>query len=256
MWKSIKRWWRYLGTKLGMTLDETADPKVQLEQAIAEAREQHRSLTEQAANVIANQTQMQMRLDRALDAYQAANASVRQALTLADSETKAGNAEKAASFTQAAEGYANRIIALEQEIEDLKKSLIAAATASAKAKETVSQNSAAVQKKLAEREQLLSQLDQAGMQEQMNAAMAQLHQTVGDEVPTLDEVRAKIERRLATAQATTDLTGAGVDASMLAVEQAKREAEAAARLSSLREQMGLGPAGGTGSTPKAPRRGR
>ena len=64
---TIGRWWRYLGTKIGMTLEASADPKVQLEQAIADAREQHRTLAEQAANVIANQTQLQMRLDRALE---------------------------------------------------------------------------------------------------------------------------------------------------------------------------------------------
>ena len=55
MFKSLKRWWRYLGTKLGMTFEEHADPKVQLEQAIVEAQEQHRRLKEQAASVIANQ---------------------------------------------------------------------------------------------------------------------------------------------------------------------------------------------------------
>ena len=55
MWKAIKRWWKYIGAKLGLALEEKADPKVQLEQAITEAREQHRKLTEQAANVIANQ---------------------------------------------------------------------------------------------------------------------------------------------------------------------------------------------------------
>ena len=39
MWKTIKRWWRYLAAKLGMKLEESADPKVQLEQAIQEARQ-------------------------------------------------------------------------------------------------------------------------------------------------------------------------------------------------------------------------
>ena len=54
MLKAIRRWWRYLGTKLGMKLEQAADPKVQLEQAIGEARDQHRLLTEQAANIITN----------------------------------------------------------------------------------------------------------------------------------------------------------------------------------------------------------
>ena len=35
----------------------------------------------------------------------------------------------------------------------------------------------------------MSQLDQAKMQEQMNKAMAQLNETVGQDVPTFNEVQ-------------------------------------------------------------------
>jgi phage shock protein A len=240
MWKTIKKWWRYLGAKLGMKLEESADPKVQLEQAIREAREQHRKLTEQAANVIANQKQTQLKLDRAIEDYEKANASARQALLLSDQEARAGNADKAGSFVSASESFANKIISLEKQIDDLKKQLLDATEASEKAKQAVAANSSALQKKLAEREKLLSQLDQAKMQEQMNKAMTQLSETVGEEVPTFDEVRNKVEKRLAKAQASTELTGTGVESKMLEVEQAQASAEAQARLSELRSELGLG----------------
>jgi len=246
MWKAIKKWWRYLGAKLGMKLEESADPKVQLEQAITEAREQHRKLTEQAANVIANQKQTQTRLDRAIEEYEKANASARQALLLSDQEARAGNADKAGSFNQAAEAFANKLISLESQIDQLKKSLLDATQASERAKQAVAQNSSQLQKKLAEREQLLSTLDQAKMQEQMNKAMDQLSQTVGDEVPTFEQVRDKIDKRLAKAQAHSDLAGVSVDTRMLEVEQAQMSAEASARLSELRSELGL-------STPEAPK---
>jgi len=239
MWKAIKRWWKYLGAKVGLKLEESADPKVQLEQAITEAREQHRKLTEQAANVIANQKQTQLKLDRAMDEYEKANASARQALLLTDQETRAGNADKASSFSSAAESFANKLINLEKQIDDLKKTLLEATQQSERAKQMVAQNSAALQKKLAEREKLLSQLDQAKMQEQMSTAMTQLSETVGDDVPTFEQVRDKIEKRLAKAQATSDLTGATVDTKMLEVEQAQASAEAQARLSELRTELGL-----------------
>jgi phage shock protein A len=239
MWKAIKRWWKYLAAKLGLALEEKADPKVQLEQAISEAREQHRKLTEQAANVIANQKQTQLKLDRAIEDYEKANASARQALLLSDQETRAGNADKAANFTQAAEAFANKLINLEAQIDDLKKMLLDTTKAAEKAKQAVSQNSSALQKKLAEREKLLSQLDQAKMQEQMTKAMKQLNETVGEEVPTFEQVREKIEKRLAKAQATADLSGASVDTKMLEVEQAQASAEAQARLSELRSELGL-----------------
>lgn len=245
MWKAIKRWWKYLGTKLGLKFEESADPKVQLEQAINEAREQHRKLTEQAANVIANQKQTQLKLDRAIDEYEKANASARQALLLSDQETRAGNADKAGSFGSAAEAFANKLINLEKQIDDLKKTLLNATEAAEKAKQSVAQNSSALQKKLAEREKLLSQLDQAKMQEQMNKAMTQLSETVGEDVPTFEQVRDKIDKRLAKAQATGDLTGVSVDTKMLEVEQAQASAEAQARLSELRTELGL-------STPPPP----
>jgi phage shock protein A len=103
----------------------------------------------------------------------------------------------------------------------------------------VAQNSAALQKKLTERQKLLSQLDQAKMQEQMNKAMTQLSATVGEDVPTFEQVRDKIERRLAKAQGMADLTSTNVDTKMLEVEQAQASAEAQARLSEIRSELGL-----------------
>jgi phage shock protein A len=241
MWRSIRRWWRYLGARLGMQLDEVADPKVQLEQAIQEAREQHRLLTESAASVIANQAQLQQRLDRAIEEYEKANSLARQALILSDRETRKGEVQRADNLGMAAESFAERIILLEREIEDIKRLLMEATEASERARDAVRLNSVALRKKLAQRERLLSQLDQAQMQEQMNAAMAQLGANVGDDGPTLDEVREKIERRLAMAQATSEVKGSSVSVRVLEVEQAMQQAEAQARLGMLRSQLGLTP---------------
>lgn len=239
MFKALQRWWRYLAAKLGMKLDESADPKAQLEQAIREARQQHQRLLDQATNVIANQKQTQLRLDRTIEDYEKSNASARQALLLGDQETRAGNRDKASTFNAAAEAFATKIIGLEAQVAQLKQQLLDATQASERAKAAVAQNSAALQKKFAEREQLLSQLDQAKMQEAMNKAMRQLSETVGEDVPTFEEVRTKIERRVARAQAASEISGTAVDTKMLEVEQAQMSAEAQARLSELRSELGL-----------------
>ena len=63
MWQSLKRWWKYLAVKLRVAHEEHADPKVQLEQAILEARAEHRRLSDAAALVVAQQKQAQDRLD-------------------------------------------------------------------------------------------------------------------------------------------------------------------------------------------------
>ena len=83
MFKALKRWWHYLAAKVSGKLDESADPKVQLEQAIGDAQEQHRRLREQAANVIANQKQAEMGLSRTMGELEKANANARQALVMA-----------------------------------------------------------------------------------------------------------------------------------------------------------------------------
>jgi phage shock protein A len=241
MFKSMKRWWKYLTAKVNSSFNEKADPKVQLEQAIAEAQDQHRRLREQAANVIANQKQTEMRLNRQMTEYEKLTANTKQAVLMADEAQNAGNTAKAAEYGSAAEAFANRLIGLEHEIDETKALALQSTQASEQAKAAVAQNSSALQQKLAERQKLLSQLDQAKMQEQMNTAMASIGETVGEDVPTFNEVRDKIEARYAKAKGMSELTGESVESRMLEVESASMNMEAQARLSEIRSQLGLAP---------------
>src|SRR5512134_995508 len=120
MFKALRRWWKYLGAKVNSVFNSKADPKIQLEQAITEAQDQHRRLKEQAANVIANQKQTELRLNRAMEELEKLNGNARQAVIMADEATKRGDAAKATEYTTAAEAFANRLIQLEAEIDDLK----------------------------------------------------------------------------------------------------------------------------------------
>ena len=230
MLTTLKKAWKYLGAKLSSMFNERADPKIQLEQAILEAQEQHRRLKEQAANVIANQKQTEMQLDKKLAELEKVSANARQAVLMADEANATGNAAKTTEYTQAAEAFANRLIALEREVEGLKTLALSSAQASDQAKAAVQQNSAALQAKLAEKQKLLSQLDQAKMQEEMTKALGSLSETVGQEVPTFDEIRSKIESRHAKAIAGAELEGSTVESKMLEVEQASANVEARARL--------------------------
>lgn len=239
MFKLASKWWKYVTAKLTGSFNERADPKVQIEQAIMEAQEQHRRLREQAANVIANQKQAEMGLNRSMEELEKVNANARQALIMAaDAQTK-GDAAKATQYTQAAEALANRLIELERAVEDQKQMVLQSTQAADNAKAAVQQNSSNLQRKLAERSKLMSQLDQAKMQEQMNSAMASLSETVGQDVPTFDEVRQKIEARYAKAKATSELTETSVESRMMEIESATANVEAQSRLSQLRAELGL-----------------
>src|SRR6516162_4302091 len=239
MFKFFKRVWNYITTGANVKFEERADPKIQLEQAITEAQDQHRRLTEQAANVIANQKQTEMRLNRSMEELERINGSTKQALLMADEAQRRGDTAKAAEYNQAAEGFANRLISVEKQVDDLKTMHLQTTQAADQAKAAVQQNSAALQKKLADRQKLLSQLDQAKMQEQMNRAMATLSETVGQDVPTFDQVRDKSEQRYARAIGQSELQGQTVESRMLEVEQAALNTEAKSRLSELRSQLGL-----------------
>ena len=171
---------------------------------------------------------------------------------MADEAAQKGEADKAEEFTTAAETIATRLIEIEREVDDLKALHLDNARAVEQAKAAVEQNSIAVQEKLTERQKLLGQLDQAKMQEQMNTAMAQLSETVGQDVPTFDEVRDKIEARYAKATGMAELSEGTVENRMLEVERATRSTEAHARLDAMREQLGL--CAGE-PEPAAPRRG-
>ena len=67
MFRLLRRIGRYVTAALTGKFEEAADPKIQLEQAIIESQDQHRRLKEQAANVIANQKQTELRMTRALE---------------------------------------------------------------------------------------------------------------------------------------------------------------------------------------------
>ena len=248
MFKLARKWWKYLTAKLTGSFNERADPKVQLEQAITEAQSQHQRLKEQATNVIAGQKQAEIRLNGKMAELEKLNANARQALIMAADAEKAGDADKAAQYGSAAETIAGQMIQVEKDVESLKSMVLESTEAADAAKAAVQQNSRVLQERIAEKSKLLSQLEQAKMQEEMNSAMDQLNESVGDDVPTLHEVEEKIQARYAKAKAASELTEASVESRVLEVEQATANVEAQGRLSELRAELGLD--SGTASAPQ------
>jgi phage shock protein A len=239
MFKYLKKQWNYLVAKLTGRFEEKADPKVQLEQAISEARNQHERLKAQATNVIAGQKQAEIRLNKKMGELEKLNANARQALVMAADAERAGDADKAAEYTRAAESIADKLIDVEGDVESLKAMVIESTEAADQAKAAVEQNSRLLQEKISEKSKLLNQLDQAKMQEEMNSAMAQLTESVGDDVPTLREVQEKIEARYARAKAASELQDTTVESRVLEIEQATSNVAAQTRLSQMRAELGL-----------------
>src|SRR4051812_44916259 len=92
--------WKYMSAWFGAKVDEKADPKIQIEQAIQEAQRQHQALTQQAAAVIGNQRQLEMQLDRQLNSVEDLHAQTRQALVLADKARADGDERRRTSSSR------------------------------------------------------------------------------------------------------------------------------------------------------------
>ena len=240
MFDLIRRGWAYVVAALSGKLDERADPKVQIEQAITEAKRQHQLLSEQAAAVLGNRHQLEMKLDKQMDEVERMQASARQALVLAEQARAAGDEKKAAEYESAAQSFATQLVAAEKAAEDLKALHDQALKASESAKAAVAQNAQALQQKLAQRTRLLNQLDQAKMAERVNEALESVSAlSVPGTVPSLDEVREKIEGRYARAMGAAELAQGSVEARMAEVQVSAMDMEGAQRLEAIRASMGL-----------------
>lgn len=233
-----RRGWRYLVAALSSKLDEHADPRVQIQQAIDEAQRQHQALSQQAAAVIGNQHQLALKLGRQRTEVANLQASARQSLVIADAARAAGDGARAERYEHTAQTFATRLVAAEQSMADLEALHDQAQTAAAAAKRAVEQNAMIVQQRVTERTRLLTQLDAAAMQEQVARGLSSISQlSVPTDTPTLDEVREKIETRYARALGEAELAGGSVEGRMLEVQKLTLDAAGSARLDQIRASL-------------------
>jgi phage shock protein A len=230
--------WKYLMALFGAKIDEYADPKVQIQQAIEDAQRQHQALTQQAASVIGNQHQLEMKLSRQMSEVEKLQSSARQALLLADGSRAKGDEAKAGEYEQTAQVFATQLVSAEQSMEDLKALHDQALNAAEQAKKAVENNALMLQQKLAERSKLLSQLEQAKMQEQVASSLQSMSALAAPgNTPSLGEVREKIERRYANAMGSAELASNSVEGRMLEVQKSTLDMAGSSRLEQLRASM-------------------
>lgn len=230
--------WKYLMALFDSKIEENADPKIQIEQAIQEAQRQHQALSQQAAAVIGNQRQLEMKLNRQLAEVEKLQDNTRQALKLADDAQNNGDAAKAAEYNNAAEAFAAQLVTAEQSVEDLKGLHDQSLQQANQAKQAVERNAMQLQQKVAERTKLLSQLEQAKMQEQVSASLQSMSElSSGGNTPNLDQVRDKIEQRYANALGSAELAQNSVQGRMMEIEQASTQMAGHSRLEQIRASM-------------------
>ncbi len=242
--------WRYLMALFGAKVDEYADPKVQIQQAIEDAQRQHQALVQQAAAVIGNQRQLEMKLSRQMSEVEKLQGMARQALVLADQKRAAGDEAEAQKYEQTAQTLATQLVSGEQAMEDLKTLHDQALGAAGQARKAVENNAMVLQQRLAERTKLLSQLEQAKMQESVAKSLESMSSLAAPgNTPSLDEVRDKIERRYANAMGRAELASNSVEGRMLDVQKSSLDLAGSDRLEQIRASMAGGQLGAAPAKP-------
>lgn len=233
----FKKGWKYLMSLFDSKIEEHADPKVQIQQAMEESQRQHRDLSQQAASVIGNQRQLEMQLNRQLGEVEKLHGNTKQALKLADQARAQGDEKKAAEYESAGESFAAQLVTAEQNVENTKQLHDQALKQAEQAKAAVERNAQKLQEQVNERSQLLSKLEQAKMQEKVAESVQSMNRMSDGATPNLDQVRDKIERRYANALGEAELAENSVEGRMQEVEAAGRQMAGHSRLEQIRQEL-------------------
>ena len=238
MYTLLRRAWKYLVAWLGTGLDSIADPRVQVEQAIEEAKRQHLLLTRQAAAVIGNQRELEIRIARNGEASAGLLASASGSLRAAAAARAAGEEPRAKAFEQAARAFAGRLASVESEAATLQELHERSAAASIAARRAVEQNALALRRSIADRTRLLSELEAARMQERLADAIGSVGELApASETPTLERVRDRIDSRFARASGAVELASDSTELLSLEVQGSLLDQEAERRLEEIRRSL-------------------
>ena len=243
MFGLISRTWHYSVAFLSQLFDERADPRVQIEQAIEEAKRQHGLLADQAAAVIGNQRELQLKIARGNAEVARLDASAAQALRLADSARSKGDQQGAASFERTAQLLATQLAGAQSSLADLGELHERAAAGAGAARRALEQNKFALQRQMAERSKLLTQIEAARMQERMADALSRIGDLApAGNVPTLPQIQQKIDRRIGRGAGRIEIARDGVESQLIEVERAVIDARGEQLLDEIRRREGLAPA--------------
>lgn len=230
--------WKYMMSSFDKKIEDNADPKVQIHQAAEAAREQHRQIQQQAAAVIGNRNQLEMQLARLNKERDKLTKNARTAVEQADAARAGGDEGKAAELENTAQVFASQLVSVENEIDQTTEMHGQAVRAAAEAQEQAKLSQVRYEELKTQIRELESQADQAKMQEHASRTLEGIQSATNNpNVPTLDDVREKIEGRYARALGAQELAESSPAGRMAEIEAAGTDAAASSRLAEIRAQM-------------------
>ena len=232
LWTRLKRSMRAL---FGGAIERTEDPELILQQTIRDMRDRIPDLNNSVAQVMATEKLLAKNKDR-LEA---------QVVDL-DSKIKASIKMNRDDIATA---YIGQLQQAQIDLQKTSHQLEHASLASKQALKARDNYMLQMQRRTAEAMQLINQSKQAKLQEQLAQTMASFQ--LGDDAGTFDEMRDKIDRRAAAAEAKMQLGTSSVDTQMQEIEREAMDMQLQDKLLSYKREMGLLPAGTETGSPQA-----
>src|SRR5213079_2618713 len=227
LWSRVKRSMRAL---FGGVIEKTEDPELVLQQTIRDMRDRVPELNNSVAQVMATERLL-------------ARNKENLAKQVVDLDSKIKAAVKM-SRDDIATAYIGQLQQAQVDKERTSAQLEHASLASKQALKARDNYVLNMKKRTAEAMQLISAAKQAKLQEQLAQTMETFN--IGDDASTFNEMREKIDRRVAAAEAKLQLGTSSVDSQMQDIEREAMDIQLKDKLLEYKQQMGLL---GSGSSP-------
>jgi phage shock protein A len=227
----LSRMKRSLRALFGGIIEVTEDPELILQQTIRDMRDRVPELNNSVAQVMATEKLLAKSKDRLETQVVDLDSKIRASVKL--------------SRDDIATAYIGQLQQAQVDLQKTSQQLEHATLASKQALKARDNYVLQMQRRTAEAMQLINQAKQAKLQEQLAQTMESFQ--IGDDASTFDEMRDKIDRRAAAAEAKLQLGSASVDNQMQDIEREAMDMQLQDKLLAYKQEMGLLPASTGGS---------
>jgi phage shock protein A len=219
----------------GGVVERTEDPELILQQTIRDMRDRIPDLNNSVAQVMATEKLLAKNKER-----------LEQQVVDLDSKIKASIKMNRDDIATA---YIGQLQQAQLDLNRTGQQLEHATLASKQALKARDNYMLQMQRRSAEAMQLINQSKQAKLQEQLAQTMASFQ--IGDDAQTFDEMRDKIDRRAAAAEARMQIGTASVDSQMQEIEREAMDMQLQDKLAAYKREMGMLPEAPESASPQA-----
>ena len=232
LWTRMKRSMRAL---FGGIIEKTEDPELILQQTIRDMRDRVPELNNSVAQVMATEKLLAKNKERLETQVVDLDSKIRASVKMGRDDI--------------ATAYIGQLQQAQLDLQKTGQQLEHANLASKQALKARDNYVLQMQRRTAEAMQLINQSKQAKLQEQLAQTMESFQ--LGDDASTFNEMRDKIDRRAAAAEAKMQLGSANVDTQMQDIEREALDMQLQDKLLAYKRDMGLLGAGAKSSAPQA-----